>query len=173
VSYSFSPPWRRSGAQPEPLPGTLAWFSPVWRFLASHCRSLLRRLCWWSVRVLFASTALLYVLCSMLSDAEYALGLRTHDLRHFILAARLFPLERSHRSGAGYTVNLIGDRAHIGLIREAISHDPNAADLWYDLARMELLTGNQTGYNEALDRLKRLTPQHSYQIAVVQEGAKP
>jgi hypothetical protein len=70
-------------------------------------------------------------------------------------------------------VNLIGDKAHIGLIREALSRDPNAADLWYDLARMELLTGNQSGYSEALDKLKRLTPQHNYQIVVVQEGAKP
>jgi hypothetical protein len=44
------------------------------------------------------------------------------------------------------------------LIEAAIKTDPNAADLWFNLARLRLQAGDKQGYNAAIVRLQRLTP---------------
>jgi hypothetical protein len=56
------------------------------------------------------------------------------------------------------------DRSKIAIVEQAIRYDPNAADLWYGLARMQLKAGNEIGYNTSLTRLKELTPGVQYQI---------
>ena len=107
---------------------------------------------------------LLFLTCGLLGDHEYGLGLKTHDMRHFLLASRLFPEIRSYRSGPGYAAITFVVPEAIPLIAEALRHDPYAPDLWYGMARMQLKSGNEAGYNAALTQLKRLTPGLDYRI---------
>lgn len=133
--------------------------------------SLLRRASLLSVRAAFLLTMLLFSTCSLLGDHEYGLGLLTHDMNHFLLASRLFPEIRSFRSGPAYASITFGDpQAAIPLIEEALRHDPNAPDLWYGLARMQLKLGNEQGYNAALTQLKRLTPGLDYRVVAEHGG---
>ena len=126
--------------------------------MVSRSMSLLARLSRLSVRLAFLAAAIAYATFSILSDLEYAIGLKTMDLRRFVLAAQIFPLMRTHRSGAAYAVILAMEPKGIPLVEAAIVHDVNAADLWYGLARLRLREGNELGYNSALTRLKELTP---------------
>ena len=119
------------------------------------------RLC---VRGIFSASVLLFSMFSLLGDHEYGLGLTTHDMNHFLLASRLFPEIRSYRSGPAYAAITFDVPEPIPLILEGLAHDPYAPDLWYGLARMELKSGNETGYNDALTQLKRLTPGLDYRI---------
>ena len=116
------------------------------------------------VRGCFLLAAILYATCSVLSDLEYAIGLHTMQLQHFVASARLFPLIRTRRSGAAYAVILTQDHSKIAIVEQAIRYDPNAADLWYGLARMQLKEGNELGYNTSLTRLMELTPGVHYQV---------
>jgi len=50
----------------------------------------------------------------------------------------------------------------------ALHYDPNAADLWFGLARMRLKAGDQGGYTAAMARLQQLTPGVQYQIVSMQ-----
>jgi hypothetical protein len=50
------------------------------------------------------------------------------------------------------------------LIENAIKTDPNAADLWFNLARLRLQAGDKDGYNAAIVSLQRLTPGLRFQI---------
>jgi len=52
----------------------------------------------------------------------------------------------------------------VGLIDAALQTDPNAADLWYNLARLRLQLGDTRQYNEALARLKELSPHNMYRV---------
>lgn len=130
----------------------------------SRSMSRLRALWRWSVRAVFLSAALTYATLSLLADAEYGVGMRTGDPAAFQRASRLFPLFRTRRSGAAYAYILRQDAAGIPEIKWAIAHDPNAADLWYGLARIQLKMGDHIGYNSSLTRLKQLTPGLSYQV---------
>jgi len=80
------------------------------------------------------------------------------DLRRFVLAAQIFPLMRTHRSAPAYAIILAMQPEGIPLVEAAIVHDPNAADLWYGLSRLQLRAQNDLGYNSALARLRELTP---------------
>jgi hypothetical protein len=59
---------------------------------------------------------------------------------------------------------MAGDTSQIPEIQQALRFDPNAADLWLGLARMQLKVGDKLGYNSSLTRLKELTPGFDYQI---------
>jgi hypothetical protein len=124
------------------------------------CRALLRL----AARVSFLLAALAYATLSLLGDLEYGLALKTLDLRHFQLAAQLFPLLRSHRGGLAYGFIMHEEPAGIPAVWGALRYDPNAADLWLGLARLELKAQDEAGYNVALARLKELTPGLNYTV---------
>lgn len=155
------PEWlqRNDGRNGMRWPFSWSRAASVFRFT-----SLLPALWRWSVRVGFLSAALLYASFSLLSDAEYKIGLQTQDIRHFQRAARLFPLTRTRRSAAAYAAILQDHLDYIPEVQWAIRHDPNAADLWFGLARMQLKAGDQIGYNSSLTRLKQLTPGLSFRV---------
>lgn len=132
--------------------------------MVSRFMSLSRGLLLLFVRVSFLLTASLFVICSLLGDMEYGLGLRTGALQDFELSATLFPLIRSYRSGPAYSIISREDPTHIPLILQALRYDPYAADLWYGLARMQLKSGNSPGYTAALTQLRTLTPDLQYQV---------
>ena len=113
---------------------------------------------------------MMYATYSLIADAEYGIGMATGDLSHFILSARLFPLERARRSGPAYAVIIKQDLSKIPWIKEALRHDPNAADLWYGLARMELKAGDEAGYSAAVKRLRELTPGLDYAVVRAKRG---
>ena len=71
---------------------------------------------------------------------------------------------RTHRSAAAYWVVVHEDAAKRGLIALALKADPNATDLWYGLARLQLKANDTIGYNTSLTRLKELTPGVNYQV---------
>ena len=85
-------------------------------------------------------------------------------MRHFLLASRLFPLQRVHRDGPVFHAIDTQNPAYLGIALETMKHDPNDARLWYGVARMQLHVGDQTGYSAALTRLKELTPGADYHI---------
>ncbi len=136
--------------------GMALW--PFWWRVFSTSRSmlLLRALLRLCVPVIFLATALLYALCSTLSDLEYKIGLNTLQARHFELSARWFPLVRTHRSGPAYLAIRTGDVWGGHTIRQALRYDPHAADLWAGLAQMQLATGDQMGYSASMARLHAL-----------------
>jgi predicted Zn-dependent protease len=113
---------------------------------------------------------MMYAVCSLLSDAEYGIGLRTGEFRYFVASSRLFPLIRTRRSAPGYAAIIGEDVAGIPWIEEALRHDPNAPDLWYGLARMQLKAGDEAGYSAAVKRLKELTPGLEYAIVRTKRG---
>ena len=115
-----------------------------------------------AARVSFLLAALAYAILSLLGDLEYGLALKTLDLHHFQRAALFFPLLRSHRSGLAYGFIMHEEPAGIPVVRGALQYDPNAADLWLGLARLELKAKDEQGYNAALARLKELTPGLKY-----------
>lgn len=160
LAHSYSEWLQASAARPS----TPSWFSWWKDASASRFTSRLRALLLWSVRAGFLSAALLYSSLSILSDFEYGIGLLDGNIRHFQAASRLFPLMRTRRSGAAYDAILHEDWHDIPDIRWAVRHDPNAADLWYGLARMQLKAGDELGYNSSLTRLKELTPGLRYQV---------
>jgi cytochrome c-type biogenesis protein CcmH/NrfG len=92
----------------------------------------------------------------------------------FDTAGRLFPLNYERRTGLA--------KAHIMLpaqttpqvtaavIRRALRDDPNSADLWYNLVRMDLILGDKGAYTADMGHLKKLTPQLTYQIVAPTEG---
>ena len=139
------------------MPHGMVSLSFYWRAsLISHCMKLSRVFWLLSVRVAFLATALLYATCSLLSDAEYKIGLVTMQRQHFQLAARLFPLIRSHRSGPGYLAIRMGDVWGMGDVQRALKDDPYAADLLAGLAQMQLATNDQVGYSATMARLHAL-----------------
>jgi hypothetical protein len=127
-------------------------------FSASRFTSLSLALSRLAVRVIFLAAAVLYALCSILSDAEYGIGMATGHLEHFALASRVFPLMRMRRSGLAYALILQQIPEGIPAIQEAIRYDPNAADLWLGLVRMQLKSKDEKGYTASLARLKELAP---------------
>ena len=129
--------------------------------------NLLRGLLRWSARLLFLASALLFAICSALSDYDYGLGMKTGSMKDFVLASTLFPLVRSYRSGPAYEAIQQSDINGIGLIMTALRYDPFAADLWYGLARMQLKSGNEAGYIAALTELQRLTPGLHYEAVKI------
>ena len=117
-----------------------------------------------AARVSFLLAALAYATLSLLGDLEYGLALRTLELRHFQLAAMLFPLLRSHRSGLAYGFIMHEEPGGIPNVKHALRYDPYAADLWLGLARLELKAQDEAGYTAALARLKELTPGLNYTV---------
>lgn len=115
-----------------------------------------------AARVCFSLAAIAYAISSLAADREYGLGLRSMEPQHFARAAAFFPLLRAHRSGLAYYSITVFDVQGIPAIREAIRHDPNATDLWFALLRLELHVHNDEAYNEAMARLKELTPDLRY-----------
>jgi hypothetical protein len=115
-----------------------------------------------AVRLSFLAAALVYVTFSLLGDLEYGLGLRTMELRHFALASIYFPLIRSHRSAFAYGIIQNMEVGGIPAVKKAIRADPNSADLWFGLLRLELQARDEEGYNAAMSRLKELTPGLKY-----------
>jgi hypothetical protein len=146
--------------------GIVSWFFWLKAVLASRFMSRSLAVLRLSVWAAFLVADFLYVSCSVLSDLEYGAGLRSMRLENFQVSARLFPLIRTRRSGAAYAVILREDRSKIAIVEQAIRYDPNAADLWYGLARMQLKAGNEIGYNTSLTRLKELTPGVQYQVVM-------
>ena len=118
--------------------------------------ALLRGLLRLCVPVAFLATALLYGLSSLLSDLEYKIGLNTLQARHFELAARWFPLLRSHRSGPAYLEIKTGNVWGIQAVRQALKYDPYAADLLAGLAQMQLATRDVSGYSASMAQLHAL-----------------
>src|SRR5208282_1743480 len=105
----------------------------------NHLPGLLRR----CAAASFLLVACGYAACSILADLEYGIGLKTREIRYFEAAAQLFPLQRTRRSGAAYMAILSMDQSKIATVKRAIRYDPNAADLWYGLARMQLKAGDE------------------------------
>ena len=138
--------------------------------MVSRFTSLLQPASLLCVRAVFLLSMLFFSTCSLLGDHEYGLGLATHDRSHFLLASQLFPEIRSYRSAPAYAAITFGDATAIPLIEEALRHDPYAPDLWYGMARMQLKSGNEAGYNAALTQLKRLTPGLDYRIIAEHTG---
>ena len=139
--------------------------------MVSRSMSLLRRASLRCAQALFLLSMLFFSTCSLLGDHEYGLAILHHDAGHMALSSRLFPLIRSYRSGPAYLAIVTGDPAPaVPLIEAALRHDPYAPDLWYGLARMQLKSGNKTGYTAALTQLKRLTPGLDYRIVAAHEG---
>ena len=125
------------------------------------------RLLWFlqpALQVMFLAAGILYAVCSFTSDWYYGQGLRTDSLADYQLSAALFPLLRSHRTGAAYWAAANDSKVNVGLIDAALQTDPNAADLWYNLARLRLQLGDTKQYNEALARLKELSPHNMYRV---------
>lgn len=56
----------------------------------------------------------------------------------------------------------------IPALRLALKEDPYGIDLWFNLARLLLQTGDEKGYAEAMRELQKLTPHSRY--TVVQGG---
>ena len=63
---------------------------------------------------------------------------------------------------------LTNDTAQVAWVKEALVYDPNAADLWYGLVNLALLTKDEPVYNAAIEQLKRLTPKVAYGAVVVE-----
>lgn len=110
----------------------------------------------------------------MWAELEYSRGAKTQDLERFDRANLLFPLKRVNRTGPAYArivmQNTTMEEAHYVLTR-VLEQNPNHADLWFNLAQLDLKLGLQSEYEYALGRLQRLTPQNTYQ-AVWTPGAK-
>jgi hypothetical protein len=143
----------------------MPWLFSWWRLaLVFHYMSLCPVLLRLAARVSFSLIAIAYATLSLLGDHEYGLALKTLDLHHFQRAAQLFPLLRSHRSGLAYGFVMHEEPAGIPAVRGALRYDPNAADLWLGLARLELKAQDEQGYNVAVARLKELTPGLKYTL---------
>lgn len=109
-----------------------------------------------------------------MSDLFYKAGMVTRRIEHFDIAAKLFPLNFERRTGRAKAHILLPDQTTpqvtADVIRGALRDDPNAADLWYNLARMDLNLGDKRAYDADMGRLKKLTPQVTYQIVAPTEG---
>lgn len=156
-SSSLLPPLDLPARSPPPH-GTASSYSSSRAYSRSRFTSLLRALWRLFVLAVFSLTALVYGLSSLLADAEYGLGMQTMQPQYFRAAAVIFPLSRTRRSGAAYYAIIRQDLGMIGDVQRALRHDPNAADLWYGLARMQLKVHDDIGYKASLTRLKELAP---------------
>jgi cytochrome c-type biogenesis protein CcmH/NrfG len=92
----------------------------------------------------------------------------------FEAAARLFPLNYERRTGLAKAHILLPEQTTpqvmSAVIRRALHDDPNSADLWYNLVRMDLILGDKVAYTADMGRLQRLTPQLTFQVVVPNEG---
>ena len=117
-----------------------------------------------AVQVSFLAAGILYAVCDGQSDWYYGQGLRTGSLADFQRSSSLFPLIRSHREAPAYWAGQREYAPGIKLIQEGLKTDPYAADLLYNLARLQLQSHDEADYNVSLARLKALTPQHTYLV---------
>lgn len=92
----------------------------------------------------------------------------------FEVAARLFPLSFERRMGPAKAHILLPEQttpqATADAIRLALQDNPNAADLWYNLTMMDLKLGDKLAYTADMGRLRKLTPQVTYQVVTPIEG---
>ena len=97
-----------------------------------------------------------------------------HRIEPFDVAYRLFPLNFERRTGLAKAHILLSDQTTPQVaavaIRRALRDDPNSADLWYNLARMDLIMGDKVAYTADVGRLKKLTPQVTYKVVTPTEG---
>jgi hypothetical protein len=92
----------------------------------------------------------------MAAEGMYWDGLRRMDLETLQQAAIMFPLDREIRSGPAYWVTMRHGPRHI--LREALRHDPNNAELWLYLSRFAAQDGDMVEAELARRNLERLPP---------------
>ena len=132
--------------------------------MVSRFISLSRAFLRLAARVSFLAAGILYAVCDGQSDWYYGQGLRTGSLVDFQRSSEIFPLIRSHREAPAYWAGQRDYAPGVTLINEGLKTDPYAADLLYNLARLQLQSHDEAAYNVALARLKALTPQHTYLV---------